>query len=169
MNSDKALVNKESSPELPYQEDFVQQEEKSMVSKSLIKYVLIIIGSISLTLGIVGVVIPILPTTPFLLLASFCYVRSSNRLYNWLINHKVFGAYIYNYMTYKAVKRSTKAGALILLWISLGSSIFIVPALHLKIFLCIIGITVSIHILKLKTLELIKSKETESLERNRFL
>lgn len=60
-----------------------------MSIKSLKKYLLIIMGTISLILGTVGIFIPILPTTPFLLLASYCYIRSSKKLYNWLINHKV--------------------------------------------------------------------------------
>lgn len=123
-----------------------------MTVKLIKKYILIFIGSISLTLGIVGVFIPILPTTPFLLLSSFCYVRSSERLYNWLINHKIFGEYIYNYMTYRAVKRSTKIGALIFLWLSLILSMLAVSNFHLRILLFIVGVGVSIHLCTLKTL-----------------
>ena len=123
-----------------------------MIVKSIKKYVLIFIGSISLALGIVGVFIPVLPTTPFLLLSSFCYIHSSKRLYNWLINHKVFGEYIYNYITYRAVKQSTKIGALIFLWASLIISMTIASNLHLRIFLLAVGVGVSIHLLTLKTL-----------------
>ena len=123
-----------------------------MIVESIKKYVLIFIGSISLALGIIGVVIPVLPTTPFLLLSSFCYIHSSKGLYNWLINHKVFGEYIYNYITYRAVKRSTKIGALIFLWVSLMISMLIVQSLHLRIFLLAVGIGVSIHLFTLKTL-----------------
>lgn len=123
-----------------------------MIVKSIKKYVLIFIGSISLTLGIAGVFIPVLPTTPFLLISSFCYIHSSKRLYNWLINHKIFGEYIYNYMTYRAVKRSTKIGALIFLWLSLMISMLIVSNLHLRIFLFTVGVGVSIHLFTLKTL-----------------
>ena len=122
-----------------------------MKFKSLKKYLLIFAGSISLALGIIGVLLPVLPTTPFLLLSSFCYIRSSNRLYNWLINHKIFGSYIYNYLTYRAVKKSVKIGALIFLWFSLLISILIVSNLHLRIFLVAVGVSVSIHLLTLKT------------------
>jgi len=116
------------------------------------KYLLIFAGSISLVLGFIGVFLPVLPTTPFLLLSSFCFIRSSKPLYNWLINHKIFGAYIYNYITYRAVKKSAKIGAIIFLWTTLSISIFIVSSLHLRIFLVAVGVFVSIHLFTLKTL-----------------
>lgn len=123
-----------------------------MISKSIIKYILIIVGSISLVLGLIGIAIPVLPTTPFLLLASFCYIRSSKHLYNWLINHRIFGPYIYNYVTYKSVKRNTKILALTFLWVSLGFSIFLVPSIYLKILFLLAGTSVTIYLIKLKTL-----------------
>lgn len=123
-----------------------------MKTNLLKKYLLIFVGSISLVLGFIGVFLPVLPTTPFLLLSSFCFVRSSKPLYNWLINHKIFGAYIYNYITYKAVKKSAKVGALIFLWTTLSISIFAISSLHLRIFLVAIGVAVSVHLLTLKTL-----------------
>lgn len=118
------------------------------------KYLLIFLGSASLTLGIIGVFIPVLPTTPFLLLASFCYLRSSKRLYNWLINHKIFGAYIYCYITYKAIPMKTKVGTLIFLWSTLIVSMILVPSLHIRIFLLVVGVGVTIHLLILKTLSI---------------
>ncbi len=116
------------------------------------KILLIIVGSVSLVLGVIGILMPVLPTTPFLLLASFCYLRSSEKLYNWLINHHVFGPYIYNYLTYKAIPKKTKIGAIIFLWCSLIISSLIISSLHIKIFLFLIGIAVSLHIITLKTL-----------------
>lgn len=123
-----------------------------MIVKSVKRYLLIVMGSISLVLGIIGVLVPVLPTTPFLLLTSFCYIRSSKPLYNWLINHKMLGKYIYNYLTYRAVKKSAKVGSIIFLWVSLLISILIVSNSHLRILLIVVGICVSIHIFKLKTL-----------------
>lgn len=116
------------------------------------KYLLIILGSLTLILGVIGIFIPVLPTTPFLLLASFCYLRSSERMYHWLINHKIFGAYIYSYMTYKAIPKKTKIGALIFLWSTLSISILLVTSLHIKIFLVAVGIGVTAHLMTLKTL-----------------
>jgi uncharacterized membrane protein YbaN (DUF454 family) len=123
-----------------------------MTTNAFTKKLLIIFGTLSLILGIIGVVIPILPTTPFLLLSAFCYLHGSKRLYKWLLNHKFFGSYIYNYMTYKAIKRSTKIGSVLFLWISLAISIIIVQNLHVRIFLILVGIVVSIHLLMMKTI-----------------
>lgn len=123
------------------------------MSKTIVRYILIILGSLSLLIGVIGIAIPVLPTTPFLLIASFCYLRSSSRLYQWLMNHRIFGPYLYNYLTYRAVKKSVKVVALITLWFSLGLSIMIVPNIYLKIMLSFIGTIVSIHLLRLKTLK----------------
>ena len=122
------------------------------MERSVKKYLLILAGSISLVLGIIGIVIPVLPTTPFLLLASFCYLRSSKRLYDWMLNNRFFGPYIYNYLTYRAIKRSVKVVTLILLWLALAVSIVLVSNVYLRIFLVAVGVGVSIHVLSLKTL-----------------
>lgn len=127
------------------------------MSKTIVRYILIIFGSLSLLIGVIGIAIPVLPTTPFLLITSFCYLRSSSRLYQWLMNHRTFGPYLYNYLTYRAVKKSVKVVALITLWFSLGLSIIIVPNIYLKIMLSFIGTMVSIHLLRLKTLKAIDS------------
>jgi len=119
------------------------------VERSVKKYPLILAGSISLALGLIGIVIPVLPTTPFLLLASFCCLRSSKRLYDWMMNNRVFGPYIYNCVTWHAVKKSVKVLTLILLWLV---SIVLVSNICLRIFLVAVGIGVSIHVLSLKTL-----------------
>lgn len=116
------------------------------------KYSLVFLGSISLAIGIVGIFLPLLPTTPLLLLSAFCYLRSSEKLYNWLLHHRILGAYIYNYMTYKAIPKKTKLGALVFLWATLSISAVMVPILHVRIFLLLVGLAVSIHLLTLKTM-----------------
>lgn len=131
---------------------FIDRRYKILKTNLIIKYLLIFVGSISLVLGFIGIFLPILPTTPFLLLASFCFIRSSKPLYHWLINHKLFGTYIYNYITYRAVKRGTKIGALIFLWSTLSISILTISSLHLRILLVSVGVAVSIHLFTLKTL-----------------
>jgi len=116
------------------------------------KGLLVLAGSISLVLGVIGAFLPVLPTTPFLLLSAYCYLRSSKRLYHWLINHRIFGAYIYNYLTYRAVKRSTKIVTLIFLWATLIISATVSDSIHLRLFLLAVGIGVSIHLFALKTM-----------------
>lgn len=128
------------------------------MKESLKKYLLIGLGSLSLALGAVGVAIPVLPTTPFLLIVLFCYLRSSHRLYDWLIHHRLFGTYLYNYVTYRAVPRNTKIGAIIILWFGLITSMILVDKLFVRLILLAVGIVVSIHILLLKTLEKVQSQ-----------
>ncbi|MDD4200111.1 MAG: YbaN family protein [Eubacteriales bacterium] len=127
----------------------------------------ITIGSLSLILGITGVFIPVLPTTPFLLLASFCYLRSSERMYNWLMNHKIFGAYIYSYVTYKAIPKKTKIGTLVFLWSTLIVSMILVMSLLIRIFLLVVGIAVTAHLLMLKTLSQEDLKKLDGLYCNK--
>lgn len=139
-----------------------------MFVKLLKKYLLIGLGILSLVLGVIGIFLPVLPTTPFLLLSSFCFLRSSKRLYTWLINHKVLGIYIYNYITYKSVKANTKVFALVFLWVSMIISISIVPFVYIKILLVAIATGVTIHILSLKTLDIeeIKKQKINSIKSN---
>jgi len=116
------------------------------------KYLLIAAGTISLSIGVIGIFIPLLPTTPLLLLSSYCYLKSSNRLYEKLINHKILGSYLHNYMKHKAIDKKTKIIAITTLWISLGISILIAPLLFVKVLLGLIGLGVTLHLLSLKTL-----------------
>ncbi len=134
-----------------------------MSIKKLKKILLIITGIISFGLGVLGIFLPILPTTPFLLLASFCFYRSSDKLHNWLNNHKIFGQYLYNYMKYHAVRRRVKIGAITMLWITLSISVILVDIIYVRVLLVAIGIAVSIHILSLKTLENIIKNDNEKL------
>ncbi|MBA4319458.1 MAG: DUF454 domain-containing protein [Flavobacterium sp.] len=121
--------------------------------KLLKKYFLIGAGFLSLGLGLIGIITPVLPTTPFLLLSSYCFLRSSEKLYDWLIHHKIFGKYIFNYLKYHAVTKKVKITAIIFLWISLSISVLIINSLWLQIVLIAVGIVVSVHILLIKTLK----------------
>ncbi|AXI07969.1 DUF454 family protein [Oceanobacillus sp. 143] len=118
------------------------------------KALLIIAGTISLGLGILGIFLPLLPTTPLLLLAAACYVRSSERLYNWLITNKYFGPYILNYRQGKGIPLQAKVVAVSVLWISmLFTIIFVIPLMAVKILLFLIGSYFTWFILKQKTLK----------------
>jgi uncharacterized protein len=137
-----------------------------MKGHTLKQYAFLVLGTLSLGIGMIGVLIPVLPTTPFLLMASFFYLRSSKRMYNWLLNHKVFGAYIYCYMTYHAISPRAKTGALIFLWATLIFSMIVVPGLHMKLFLVVVGIAVTTHIAMLKTLSPKEMNEMRLLDGN---
>ncbi len=118
-----------------------------------VKALYIVAGSTALTLGAVGIVLPLLPTTPFLLLAAFCYTRSSKRLHSWLLNHRIFGFYIHSYITHKAVDRRTKFFTILILWGTMGLSMLIVQRLYVTFILIAIGLAVTTHLLRLKTLD----------------
>jgi uncharacterized membrane protein YbaN (DUF454 family) len=113
---------------------------------------LVSLGTFFLIIGIIGIFIPILPTTPFLLLAAACYARGSKRFYNWLITSKWFGQYIKNYQEGKGIPLLLKVFTLTLLWITiLFSTIIIVSNYLIRIILIIIAIGVTIHIVFIKT------------------
>ena len=129
------------------------------------KIIYIILGSIALALGVTGIILPILPTTPFLLLSAFFYVRSSKKLYHWLINHKLFGKYLYNYLTYKAIPLRAKIFALILIWITIPICCILINKMIVSIILPIIALTVSIYIIRLKTLKKDMSNSSQISEK----
>jgi len=119
-----------------------------------LRILLVTAGTSCVGLGIVGIFVPVLPTTPFLLLAAACYARSSQRFHGWLLNNKWFGSYIRNYLEKKGITLRAKIITLTLLWITIGVSVaFAVETLALKLILLIIAIGVSIHILSLRTLK----------------
>lgn len=109
-------------------------------------------GILSFLLGMLGIVLPLLPTTPFLLLAVWCYARSSEKLYYWLIYHRVFGEYIRNYREKKGIPLNIKVWVLSLLWVTISfSAFFAVDLLLVRILLFLIAAGVTIHILKIPT------------------
>ena len=118
------------------------------------KGILVASGTFFLVLGVIGIFIPLLPTTPFLLLSAACYIRGSKKFYNWLIKNKWFGEYIKNYQEGKGVPLNVKIISLIVLWITIiFSTIVIVSYFFIRIILIIIAIGVTIHIMTIKTLD----------------
>ncbi len=115
---------------------------------------LIVLGTVSLVLGIIGIFLPLLPTTPFILLAASCYARSSKRLYDWLLTNKCFGNYVKNYRKGKGIPRKVKVFSISFLWIVIGYSIlFVVNIFSIRIILFLIAVGVTIHILSVRTLK----------------
>jgi len=115
---------------------------------------LIIAGTLSVGLGILGIFVPVLPTTPFLLIAAACYARSSQRFYGWLLNNRWFGNYIRSYLERKGVPLKMKVLTLTLLWITIGSSVtFAVQNFVVRLILVLIAVGVSLHILFIRTLK----------------
>ena len=121
------------------------------------KILLIVAGTFFIGVGIVGIFIPILPTTPFLLISAALYARSSKRFYNWLINNKIFGRYIKNYREGKEIPLKVKIITIAILWITIGcSAIFAIDIFWVRVILVIIAIGVTIHIIRIRPID--KSK-----------
>jgi uncharacterized membrane protein YbaN (DUF454 family) len=118
------------------------------------RWALILAGNFFVALGILGIFFPLLPTTPFLLLAAACYFRSSEKFYNRLINNKWLGNYIKNYREKKIIPLKVKVLSLSFLWLTIGYSVFfIVNIFLLRVILILIAIGVTIHVLSIRTLK----------------
>ena len=113
---------------------------------------LIVSGTLGVALGVFGIFLPLLPTTPFLLLAAMCYARSSERLYHWLITSRWFGEYIKNYREGKGIPLRQKVLTIIPLWLSIGYAVgFVVPQWWVKVVLLGIAMGVTIYLVRIKT------------------
>lgn len=120
-----------------------KETEKLTVKKLLY----ITLGSISLGLGIIGLFLPVLPTTPFLLLTAWLWAKSSKRMYFWLLSNKYFGKYIQRYRDGLGIPLKTKIFAISMMWITILSSvIFFIPYLAVDIFLLLTASAVTYHL-----------------------
>ncbi|MDP5291086.1 YbaN family protein [Oceanimonas sp. CHS3-5] len=86
-----------------------------------------LLGGISLGLGVLGAFLPVLPTTPFVLLSAFCFGRSSPRVHHWLVNHRWFGGMIQDWQTHRGLRLNVRRRALWLMAASFALSIYLVP------------------------------------------
>ena len=112
---------------------------------------LIIAGGISLGLGILGMFLPVIPTTPFLLLTAWCWLKGSPRLHQWLMSHPRLGPYIKDFQENRQIPLRVKTVSIATLWLTITASIILVHPLWLRILLTAIAIGVTIHILSFPT------------------
>ncbi len=108
-------------------------------------------GTVLVGIGILGIFLPLLPTTVFFLMAAWCYARSSQRFYDWLHTNKYFGTYLKNYRDRKGITLSSKISTLVILWCGIAYSVFATDAIAIYAVLAAVAIGVSIHILRLPT------------------
>jgi uncharacterized membrane protein YbaN (DUF454 family) len=114
----------------------------------MIKLILRIVGTISLVLGLLGIVLPVLPTTPFLLLTAYCYLRSAPNWHKRLLESKHLGPYIRNFQENKCIPLRIKVYAISMLWITITlSAVFAVSLWWVRLLLFAIAIGVTWHIL----------------------
>jgi len=129
------------------------QESVSVLSK-IKKGAYFIVGTLALVLGVIGAFLPVLPTTPLILLAAWCYIRSSKKFYEWLINDERFGKTIEDYHEGRGIKKNTKVKAIGMMWLTISvSSYFFITSTELIAFLYMIAITVSVYIYRQPTLD----------------
>ena len=117
----------------------------------LVRIFLIAVGWLSVVLGVIGIFLPVLPTTPFLLLAAGCFARSSPRFYQWLINNKRLGPWIRDYLEGNGIPLKGKVYAIGLMWISIGFSCWLVPLVWARVFMLISAVLVTVYIARQKT------------------
>ncbi|WP_150138487.1 YbaN family protein [Candidatus Enterovibrio escicola] len=109
------------------------------VENSLKRILLLGLGWLCVTVGFIGIFLPLLPTTPFLLLASACFMRGSPPIAQWLHQHPKFGSIIYNWHQYRSVDRRIKLRANVFIFLSFSLSIFIVPNIWQKVMLAVLA------------------------------
>lgn len=115
------------------------------------RIVFFVVGCIFAIVGGIGIIIPVLPTTPFLIIASLCFLRSSKKAYQYLYNNTYFGPYLAHYHTKQGISSKEKWKAYLFLWTSMLISISFTSTLSMKMLLLTILLCVTIHILKIKT------------------
>ncbi len=110
-------------------------------------------GSVSLGIGIAGIVLPLLPTTPFLLLAAYCYSRGSRRLHKRLLSNRLIGNYLKNYLEGKAMTIKAKVLSLSMLWaVIVCTAVFVIDSQIMRIIMLAVGAAVTVHIVRLRSL-----------------
>ena len=113
------------------------------------RHLLTTCGWLALVLGAIGAVLPLLPTTPFVLLAAACFARSSPRFHHWLLSHKTMGPIIHRYQRGEGISKTVRNRALILLWLGMGISMWIVAQWWSFVLLGAIGLGTSIYLWRL--------------------
>ena len=130
-------------------------EKSKIVKIPLYRYAYLIAGFLLVVIGVIGIFLPLLPTTIFLILASACFVKSSPKANEWLRNHKVLGVYLKNYQDKTGLTLKTKIYTIVFLWISISiSGFFLTNELYIRLILIAIAIGVSMHITFIKTMKL---------------
>lgn len=116
------------------------------------RLIYILLGTLFLILGAIGIFVPLLPTTPFWLLTCWFYIRSSEKLYNRAMSNRYFGTYIKNFMVDKAIPMRSKIISIAVMWLStILTSLFLIEYLWIKILLVLISVGVTWHIVSFPT------------------
>ena len=140
--------------------DYKYSEYLAILYLCVVKILIIILGAISFGLAVLGMFLPLLPTTPLLLLAAALWLKASPALYAWLLAHPVFGEYIRNFREYRAIPLRAKIVSVSLVWLTIGYCIFVVVDAWwwAQLLMALLATAITWHILSFATLEKIKEK-----------
>ena len=120
--------------------------------QAVVRAALVVLGSLCLALGLVGIAVPGLPTTPFLLLAVFFYARGSERLHRWLLTHRVLGPYLDRFRAGHGMSVREKIVAIALLWLTMGATMARLVQHHAAwSLLALVGLGVTVFLVRLPT------------------
>ena len=135
------------------------------MSSHILKALLILGGTLCVALGVIGIFLPLMPTTVFLLLAAACYARSSDRFYQKLLNNRFLGAYIRNSREGRGMRRRDKAVTLTVLWLGIGATIiWSAHTLWLRLLLLAIATGVTVHVAKVPAFEVAPDTEPDRIK-----
>ena len=118
----------------------------------LVRSALLVIGWLAVLLGVIGIFLPVLPTTPFLLLAAACFVRSSRRFYDWLVMHPRLGPWFRDYLEGNGIPLKAKIYAIATMWLSIGVSCWLVPFIWARAGMLVSATLVTLYIYRQRTL-----------------
>jgi uncharacterized membrane protein YbaN (DUF454 family) len=120
----------------------------------VVKVFLLFVGWLSVVLGVIGIFLPVMPTTPFLLLAAACFMRTSPKFYNWLVGHPRLGKYLVYYLEGKGIPFKAKVYTIATMAISMSVTCYFVPVTAVRILLPLVGVLVALYIVRQPTLDL---------------
>jgi uncharacterized membrane protein YbaN (DUF454 family) len=130
------------------------QKDIKLSENRFLRIIYLISGFILVGIGVAGMFLPLLPTTVFLLLAAWCFARSSERFYLWLHNNRLFGKFITDYQSGKGMTFRSKIVSISVLWLCIGASAWWgTESLYIRILLLLIAVGVTWHLISLKTAE----------------
>ena len=153
------IVEKSAPPMLQPSSPQVEIEPAQPVSSRVGRAVYLVLGFVCLGLGIAGYIVPLLPGTVFLLIATFFFFRSSERMYNWVLQHRRFGPLIRNYRAGYGIPRRIKVLAIALIVVSFTISIgFVADGVVLKVALAACAVAVSAFIVSRPTTEVVLAR-----------
>ena len=129
-----------------------EEGTKGPNSGGFLRGVYIVVGTVALIVGAVGLFLPVLPTTPFVILAAACYYRGSDRLHKWILNSKWFGETIRNFQAGRGLTRGTKLKAISMMWaMIIISTWFYVNGVSARVAMFCVGVVVTVYLVRLPT------------------